>query len=152
MGKFPVLKKQVGKIIYSVILNMPVTDKIADFLTRVRNAANARHKTVDIPCSKLKLELARILKEQGYVSEYEKVEDSLQGTIRVTLKYHSKQPSFRDIKRYSKPGRRVYSPADKLPRIKNGLGIAIISTSKGMMSDKDARRFNVGGEVLCTIW
>jgi len=131
---------------------MPVTDTIADFLTRIRNAGQAKHKTVDIPCSKLKLALAAILKDQGFVADFEKVEDGVQGVIRVSLRYYNRQPAFRELKRISKPGRRLYSPADKLPRVNNGLGIAIVSTSRGVMTDKQARKLNVGGEVLCTIW
>ena len=131
---------------------MPVTDTIADFLTRIRNAGQAKHKTVDIPCSKLKLALAAILKDQGFVADFEKVEDGVQGVIRVSLRYYNRQPAFRELKRISKPGRRLYAPADKLPRVNNGLGIAIVSTSHGVMTDKQARKLNVGGEVLCTIW
>jgi small subunit ribosomal protein S8 len=131
---------------------MAVTDTISDFLTRIRNAGQAKHKMVDIPCSKLKLGIAEIMKEQGYVSDYEKIDDGLQGVIRVHLRYFNREPAFRKLTRISKPGRRVYSPADQLPRVKNGLGIAIISTSKGVMTDKEARKQNVGGEVLCTIW
>lgn len=131
---------------------MPVTDTIADFLTRIRNAGQAKHKTVDIPCSKLKLALAAILKDQGFVADFEKVDDGVQGVIRVSLRYYNRQPAFRELKRISKPGRRLYAPADKLPRVNNGLGIAIVSTSRGVMTDKQARKLNVGGEVLCTIW
>jgi len=131
---------------------MPVTDTISDFLTRIRNAANAKHKTVEVPCSKLKLAIAEILKEQGYIDNFEKIDDGLQGNIIITLKYYKKNPSFRQLMRVSKPGRRIYASADNLPRIKNGLGIAIISTSKGVMSDKTARKQKLGGEVLCAIW
>jgi small subunit ribosomal protein S8 len=131
---------------------MPVTDTISDFLTRIRNAGAAKHKTVDIPYSIMKFSIGGILKDQGYISEVVKIEEDVQGTIRVSLKYYNKEHVIKNILRVSKPGRRVYAPADKLPRVKNGLGIAIISTSKGIMTDKDARKFNVGGEVLCTIW
>lgn len=131
---------------------MPVTDTISDFLTRIRNAGAARHKTVEAPCSNLKLAVASILKEQGYITDFEKVDDGVQGTIKVTMRYFNREPVIKKIIRVSKPGRRIYASADKLPRVKNGLGIAIISTSKGVMSDKQARKFNVGGEVLCTIW
>jgi small subunit ribosomal protein S8 len=131
---------------------MAVTDTISDFLTRIRNAGMAKHKTVDIPCSRIKLGIAEILKEQGYVSDFEKINDDVQGVIRVQLRYFNREPAFRKLTRISKPGRRVYSPADQLPRVKNGLGIAIISTSRGVMTDKEARKQNVGGEVLCTIW
>ena len=131
---------------------MPVIDQISDFLTRIRNAGKAGHKSVDIPFSSMKLSLAEILKEQGFVTDCEKVEDGVQGNIRVVLRYYKKQPAFRKIERISKPGRRVYASSDNLPRVHNGLGIAIISTSKGIMTDKQARKFNVGGEVLCTVW
>ncbi len=131
---------------------MPVTDSISDFLTRIRNAGDAKHKTVEIPYSNMKLAIARILKDQGYISDYEKIEDDIQGTIRITLRYFNRKNAILEMKRISKPGRRVYSSADKLPRVKNGLGVAIISTSHGLMTDKEARRTNSGGEVLCTIW
>lgn len=131
---------------------MPVSDTIADFLTRIRNASSAKHKVVDIPASKLKMAIAAILKDQGFISDFEKVEDDKQGVIQVKLRYYLGQPAIREIKRVSKPGRRLYAGADKLPRVRNGLGIAIISTPQGVMSDKEARRLNVGGEVLCTIW
>lgn len=131
---------------------MPVTDKIADFLTRIRNAGTAKHKTVDIPASKLKMDMAAILKDNGYIADFEKIDDSVQGTIRLTLRYYRREHAIREMIRISKPGRRVYSSSENLPRVRNGLGIAIISTSKGVMSDKSARKFNVGGEVLCTIW
>jgi small subunit ribosomal protein S8 len=131
---------------------MPVTDKIADFLTRIRNAGAAKHQTVDIPCSKLKMDIAVILKENGFINDFEKISDSVQGTIRVSLKYYRREHAIKEMIRVSKPGRRLYSPADKLPRVRNGLGICIISTSKGVLSDKQARKLNVGGEVLCTIW
>lgn len=131
---------------------MPVTDTISDFLTRIRNAASAKHKTVEAPCSKLKLAIAEILKEQGFIENFEKIDDGLQGKIVVTLKYYKREPTFRQLTRISKPGRRIYASADNLPRVKNGLGIAIISTSKGVMTDKTARKLNLGGEVLCAIW
>lgn len=131
---------------------MPVTDTIADFLTRIRNASSAKHKVVDIPASKLKMAIAAILKDQGFITDFEKVDDDKQGVIQVKLRYYLGQPAIREIKRVSKPGRRLYAGADKLPRVRNGLGIAIISTPQGVMSDKEARRLNVGGEVLCTIW
>ncbi|TAL69474.1 MAG: 30S ribosomal protein S8 [Bacteroidetes bacterium] len=131
---------------------MPVTDTIADFITQIRNAGNAKHKTVDIPCSNTKLGIAAILKDQGYISDFEKIEEGNRSYIRITLRYYQRVPAFNEMKRVSKPGRRVYAPADKLPRVKNGLGVAIISTSKGIMSDKQARQLNIGGELLCTIW
>ena len=131
---------------------MPVTDTISDLLTRIRNASAAKHKTVDVPYSRLKMSIAEILKDQGFVADVARIIEGPQGLIRITLRYYQRQPAIRVSKRVSKPGRRIYAPADQLPRVKNGLGISIISTSKGVMTDKDARKFNVGGEVLCTIW
>ncbi len=131
---------------------MPVSDTISDFLTRIRNAAAAKHKTVDTPSSNLKIAVATILKDQGFINDFVKIEDDKQGVIRVTLRYFNGAPAIQEVKRISKPGRRVYSPADKLPRVRNGLGMAIVSTSKGVMTDKQARLYNVGGEILCTVW
>lgn len=131
---------------------MPVTDTIADFITRIRNAGSAGHKTVECPCSSLKMAVAAILKDQGYIADYEKIEDGLQGSIKVTLKYYNKQHVIKELIRISKPGRRIYMPADKLPRVRNGLGTAVISTSRGVLSDKQARKLNVGGEILLSVW
>ena len=131
---------------------MPVTDSIADFITRIRNAGTANHKTVEIPHSKLKYAVAEILKEQGFITDCEFLPGEYQGTIKVTLRFYKREPAIKQIVRISKPGRRFYASVDKLPRIKNGLGIAIISTSKGVMTDKQARKYNVGGEVLCSVW
>jgi len=131
---------------------MPVTDTIGDFLTRIRNASQAKHKTVEAPNSNLKIAIADILKDQGFITDYETIEDGKQGVLKVTLRYHHGDPVIKEIKRVSTPGRRTYVPADELPRVHNGLGIAIISTSHGVMTDKKARQQNVGGEVLCTIW
>ncbi|MEY3386916.1 MAG: Ribosomal protein [Bacteroidota bacterium] len=131
---------------------MPVTDTISDFLTRIRNASSARHKSVDVPSSNLKIAIAEILKDQGYIQDYSKSEDGKQGVLSLKLRYFYGQPVIREIQRVSKPGRRIYAPVDRLPRVRNGLGIAIISTPRGVMTDKQARRENVGGEVLCTIW
>ena len=131
---------------------MPVTDTISDFLTQIRNAGTAKHKTVSIPKSNTKLGLAEILKDQGYIADYEVVTEGKRAYIKITMRYYKREPAFKELTRISKPGRRVYVPADQLPRVKNGLGIAIISTSQGIMSDKQARKINVGGEVLCTIW
>jgi small subunit ribosomal protein S8 len=127
------------------------SDVIADFLTRIRNAVSANHKIVEIPASNLKVEMTKILMEQGYILNYKKVEDSAQGTIKIALKYDrsTRQSAIRDIQRISKPGLRKYVAGSDAPRIKNGLGIAIVSTNKGVMTDKDARKQNVGGEVLC---
>ncbi|MGA2297902.1 MAG: 30S ribosomal protein S8 [FCB group bacterium] len=131
---------------------MPVTDTISDFLTQIRNAGTAKHKTVDIPKSNTKLGLAEILKDQGYIADFEVVTEGNRAYIRITMRYYKREPAFKELTRISKPGRRIYVPADQLPRVKNGLGIAIISTSQGIMSDKQARKMNIGGEVLCTIW
>jgi small subunit ribosomal protein S8 len=129
-----------------------MTDPIADFLTRIRNAAQARHRTVEIPASNLKASLAGILKHQGFITDFEKLDVGPQGLIRITLRYVNGKPSVAGMRRVSRPGLRRYAGATDLPRVKNGLGIAIISTSHGVMTDKEARRRNVGGEVLCYIW
>lgn len=131
---------------------MPVTDVIADFLTRIRNASAARHKEVEIPFSKLKMAICEILKDQGYIEDFEKIEDNVQGTIRIKLKYYNREPVIRELKRISKPGRRIYVNAREIPRVKNGLGIAVLSTSRGIMTDKMARKLNIGGELLFTVW
>ncbi len=131
---------------------MPVTDQIADYLTRIRNAGNAKHRTVTIPGSKLKLAVTEILKEQGYIADFEEVKSEIQSQITVHLRYSGGEHAIREITRISKPGRRVYVSADNLPRIKNGLGTAIISTSRGVMNEKQARKFNVGGEFICSLW
>jgi small subunit ribosomal protein S8 len=131
---------------------MPVTDSIADFITRIRNAGKAGHKYVEIPASKIKLGISEILKEQGFIQDYEFVDDGVQGNIKVTLRYYKRKPVIKNIKRLSKPGRRIYSSVDKLPRVSNGLGIAIVSTSKGVMTSKQAKSSNIGGELLCSVW
>ena len=132
---------------------MNTTDPIADMLTRIRNASNSRHKTVDVPASNMKKAIAQILLDEGYVKAVEYIEDNTQGVIRVTLKYaENKQKVLTGLKRVSKPGLRIYASKEELPQVLKGLGIAIISTSKGIMTDKDARRENVGGEVLAFIW
>ncbi len=130
------------------------TDPVADFLTRVRNAAKAGHKVVEIPSSNLKVEIARILMEQGFILSYKVDESNIQGTLKVALKYdaQTKQPVIRGIHRVSRPGLRKYAGSDVLPRVKNGLGIAIVSTSHGVMTDKEARKQNVGGELLCYVY
>ncbi|NVK28859.1 MAG: 30S ribosomal protein S8 [Flavobacteriia bacterium] len=131
-----------------------ITDPIADFLTRIRNAAKAGHKVVEIPASKLKIEMTKILVDQGYVLSYKVDEDAVQGTIKIALKYDvvTKQPAFRGLQRVSKPGLRQYVNTETMPRVKNGLGVAIVSTSKGVMTDKQARASKVGGEVLCYVY
>ena len=131
---------------------MQITDPIADMLTRIRNANNARHETVDIPASKLKIAIAQILLDEGYIKDFEVQEGNYQGVIRITLKYLGKEKVITGLRRVSKPGLRMYAGADDLPKVLRGLGIAIISTSKGVMTDKDARKQHVGGEVLAFVW
>ena len=129
-----------------------VTDTIADMLTRIRNANAMRYNEVSVPASKLKIELARILKEEGFIKGYKVVKDDAQGSILITLKYVNKERVITGLKRISKPGLRVYAKSSEIPKVLNGLGIAIISTSRGIMTDKDARKQNLGGEVLAYIW
>ena len=132
---------------------MNTTDPIADMLTRIRNANSSRHKTVDIPSSKIKVSIAEILFREGYIKSFEEIKDDTQGTIRITLKYDEKGTRVIDgIKRISKPGLRIYASKDELPKVLNGLGIAIISTSKGLKTDKEAAEANLGGEVLAYVW
>ncbi|CDE04311.1 30S ribosomal protein S8 [Anaerotruncus sp. CAG:390] len=132
---------------------MQMSDVIADMLTRIRNANDAKHATVDIPASNMKKAIAEILVKEGYVKSYETIEDGKQGVIRITLKYQgNKQKVLRGIRRVSKPGLRIYASCEEMPRVMNGLGIAIVSTSKGIMTDKQARKENVGGEVLAFVW
>lgn len=132
---------------------MQITDPIADMLTRIRNAGSARHETVDIPNSKMKKAIAEILLEEGYIKSFQLIDDGTQGIIRVTLKYlPGKEKAIQGLRRVSKPGLRVYADADELPQVLRGLGIAIISTSKGIMTDKKARAQHVGGEVLAFVW
>ncbi len=132
---------------------MNTTDPIADMLTRIRNANSSKHKTVDIPASNMKLAIAKILFEEGYIKSFEEIKDNTQGIIRITLKYDEKGARVIDgIKRISKPGLRVYASKDELPKVLNGLGIALISTSKGIKTDKEARAEGLGGEVLAYVW
>ena len=131
---------------------MPVTDPIADYLTRVRNATRAKKPRVEIPASKMKVGLTEILKNTGYVIDYEIIDDNKQKKINLVLKYKNGIPAITGLKRISKPGLRVYKAADKLPRVLNGLGTAVISTPKGLLTDKEARNLLVGGEVICYIW
>lgn len=132
---------------------MQMSDVIADMLTRIRNASNAKHATVDIPASNMKKAIADILVEEGYVKNYTVIDDGKQGTIRVTLKYlANKQKVIRGLRRVSKPGLRIYASYEKMPKVMNGLGIAIVSTSKGIMTDKKARANKVGGEVIAFVW
>lgn len=131
-----------------------MTDPIADYLTRIRNAIMAQHKVVEIPASNLKKDMTRILYEKGYILSYKFVEDDKQGIIKIALKYHpkSKKPAIKKLERASRPGLRKYAGANNLPRILNGLGVAILSTPKGVMTDKEARNEHVGGEVLCYVY
>ena len=131
---------------------MQISDVIADMLTRIRNANDAKHETVDIPASKMKKAIAQILLDEGYISAFEIIEDGKQGVIRVTLKYIGKDKVIKGLKRVSKPGLRIYASCEEMPRVMNGLGIAIVSTSKGIMTDKQARKEKVGGEVLAFVW
>jgi small subunit ribosomal protein S8 len=131
---------------------MSVTDPIADYLTRIRNAAKAKKVRVEIPASRTKIGLSEILKNLGYIIDYEILEDSKQNKLNIVLKYKNGVPAISGLKRISKPGLRVYRSADKLPRVLNGLGTAVISTPKGLLTDKDAKSNLVGGEVVCYIW
>ncbi len=131
---------------------MHITDPIADMLTRIRNANSAKHETVDVPASNMKKSIAQILLDEGYIKSFQLIDDGTQGVIRITLKYNSKEKVISGLRRVSKPGLRVYAGADELPKVLRGLGIAIISTSKGVMSDKTARLSGMGGEVLAYIW
>ena len=131
---------------------MSVTDPIADFITRIRNASKAKLLRVDIPASKMKIQIAEILKNEKYIHDYTIIEDNKQNIIRVQLKYRGGIPAISGLKRVSKPGLRVYKPAEQLPRVLNGLGTAVTSTSKGLLTDKQARSQSLGGEVICYIW
>lgn len=131
---------------------MPVTDPISDFLTRIRNAAKARKPRVDIPSSGLKVNLADILKKQNFIEGYELIEDNKQNILRVQLKYRNGMSAISGLKRISTPGLRVYKSSSELPRVLNGLGVAVISTPKGLLTDKEARKEAVGGEIICHIW
>ena len=132
---------------------MITTDPIADMLTRIRNANSSKHKTVDVPASNMKTAIAQILFNEGYIKSYEIINNDNQGTIRITLKYDEKgKKVIAGLKRISKPGLRIYAAKDELPKVLNGLGIALISTSKGIMTDKQARQEGIGGEVLAYIW
>ena len=131
---------------------MHITDPIADMLTRIRNANNAKHDTVDVPASNMKKSIAQILLDEGYIKNFQLIDDGTQGVIRITLKYNGTEKVISGLRRVSKPGLRVYAGADELPRVLRGLGIAIISTSKGVMTDKEARKNKIGGEVLAYVW
>ena len=132
---------------------MQISDVIADMLTRIRNANDAKHETVDVPASNMKKSIADILVAEGYIKSYQIIEDGKQGIIRITLKYlQGKQKVIRGLRRVSKPGLRIYTNCEDMPKVMNGLGIAIVSTSKGIMTDKRARQENVGGEILAFVW
>lgn len=132
---------------------MHITDPIADMLTRIRNANSAKHETVDIPASNMKKAIAQILLDEGYIASYKVIEDEKQGVIRLTLKYgENKSQVITGLRRVSKPGLRIYSNVEDMPKVMKGLGIAIVSTSKGIMTDREARKQNVGGEVLAFVW
>ena len=131
---------------------MQMSDVIADMLTRIRNANNAKHETVDIPASNMKKAIADILVKEGYIKSYNIVEDGKQGIIRVALKYNGKEKVIKGLRRVSKPGLRIYASCEDMPRVMSGLGVAIVSTSKGIMTDKEARKNNIGGEVLAFVW
>jgi small subunit ribosomal protein S8 len=132
---------------------MSMTDPIADMLTRIRNAGHARFDKVDIPASRMKISLARIFKEEGFIKNYKVIKDNRQGILRVYLKYGDQQQALiQGLRRVSKPGRRVYAGSEELPKVQGGLGVAVISTSKGVVTDRQARKLQVGGEVLCEIW
>ena len=132
---------------------MHITDPIADMLTRIRNANSAKHETVDIPASNMKKAIAQILLDEGYIASYKVIDDEKQGVIRVTLKYtENKAQVITGLRRVSKPGLRIYSNVEDMPKVMKGLGVAIVSTSKGIMTDREARKQNVGGEVLAFVW
>jgi small subunit ribosomal protein S8 len=131
---------------------MNMTDPIADMLTRIRNAIMARHTRVLIPASKMKIAIARILKEEGYIRDFELLQDNPQGTLRITLRYVDRRPVLTQLKRISKPGLRVYTRRESIPRVRGGLGTAIISTPQGLMSGRKAYQLGLGGEVVCYVW
>ncbi len=131
---------------------MSMTDPVADMLTRIRNACSAGHRRVDIPASKLKAEVARLLRDNHYIADFKVLEDGERGVLRLYLKYHNELPVIRELKRVSTPGLRRYVKCREIPRVKNGLGMAIVSTPKGLMSDRDARTANLGGELVAVIW
>jgi small subunit ribosomal protein S8 len=153
---FPALPKPVGKFtsvqLEGGLISMVMTDPIADMLTRIRNATIVRDKVVEIPSSMIKQDLAKIFKDEGYIQGYEFVDDGKQGVIKVYLKYNGKEKVISGLKRISKPGLRVYAQKDEIPKVLGGLGIAVLSTSKGIMTDRKARVEGIGGEVICYVW
>lgn len=149
------LPKQAGKVSVQTeggLKEMVMTDPIADMLTRIRNATIVRDKVVEVPLSKVKKELAKIFKEEGYIADYEIIDDNKQGIVRLYLKYNGKEKVISGLKRISKPGLRVYAGKDEIPKVLGGLGIAVMSTSKGIMTDRQARAEGIGGEVICYVW
>jgi len=147
------IQHRAGALSCNEVLYMGMTDPTADMLTRIRNASKAGKKWVDIPASKLKKELARILAEEHFIEKYHVVDDKRQGEIRIYLRYDKdERPTISGIRRISKPGLRTYISSDMLPRVQNGLGIAVISTSRGVMTDRVARKMGVGGEIICYVW
>jgi small subunit ribosomal protein S8 len=131
---------------------MSLTDPVADMLTRIRNACTAGHRRVDMPVSKLKTELARLLRDNHFIADYKLLDDGEHGVLRLYLKYHNEAPVIRELKRVSAPGLRRYVKSREIPRVKNGLGMAIVSTSRGLMSDREARTQNLGGELVAVVW
>jgi small subunit ribosomal protein S8 len=131
---------------------MSMTDPVADMLTRIRNACTAGHKRVDVPMSKFKAELARVLRDNHYIADYKELDDDGRPVLRVYLKYHNELPVIREVHRVSSPGLRRYVKSREIPRVKNGLGMAIVSTPRGLMTDRDARRANLGGELVAVVW
>jgi small subunit ribosomal protein S8 len=132
---------------------MSMTDPIADMLTRIRNATTVRHDRADVPASKIKLEIAKILKHEGFIRTFKMLDEGPQGTLRIYLKYaEDGEPAIHGVERVSRPGRRVYRGVDDLPKVRNGLGVAVVSTQRGLLTDEQARGLRVGGEVLCEIW
>lgn len=132
---------------------MSMTDPVSDMLTRIRNATTVRHDRTDVPASKMKLEIAKILKQEGYIRTFKLLEEGPQGLIRIYLKYaEDGEPVIHGLRRISTPGRRVYRAADQLPKVQNGLGVAVVSTNRGVLTDEQARGLRVGGEVLCEVW
>ena len=131
---------------------MSLTDPVADMLTRIRNACSAGHRRVDMPVSKLKTEMARLLRDNHFIADYKVLDDGAHGVLRLYLKYHNEAPVIRELKRVSTPGLRRYVKSREIPRVKNGLGMAIVSTSRGLMSDRDARTQNLGGELVAVVW
>jgi small subunit ribosomal protein S8 len=151
-ARFPVFARQVGKTINKRVQKMSKTDPIADYLTRIRNAAKAKHRRVDIPSSNLKKAISKILLAKSFVAGFTVLEDKKQNILRINLKYHNGKPVITGLRRISKPGIRMYRGSNELPRVLGGLGVAIISTSKGVMTDAQAKKDNVGGEILAYIW